>query len=97
MKHISTNLEWLCAHQDMDKRRDDLPPPVQMNIDINVSRKNKQTSNKVISSNNNFFASPYPGSGAMLIINGKWATTKYASQIQDAVMAKDHLNFFLKK
>ena len=94
---ISTNLEWLHTHQDKDKHKEDLPPPVQMNIDMDVSCKNEWTRNIVINSNNENFATPYPGGGAMLIINGKWVTMKYASQIQDAVMANDHLNFSLKK
>ena len=87
----SNNFEWLHAHQDDNKRKEDLLPPLQMNIDIDNSRRNKRTSNRFITSNNDKFASPYPGSRAMLIINGKWVTTKYASQIQDTVMAKDHI------
>ena len=62
-----------------------------MNIDMDDSCKNKRTSNRVITSNINKFATSYHGSGEMLIINGKWVTTKYASQIQYAVMVKDHI------
>ena len=40
---------------------------------------------------------PYKGTGAMLMINGKWVTTKYAEQIQEAVMKPRHIAFFLKK
>ena len=40
---------------------------------------------------------PYPGSGAMLQIQGEWITTKYAERIQEAALRDDHMSFFLKK
>ena len=40
---------------------------------------------------------PYAGSGAMLMINGKWVTSNYETQIQEAIMKPRHLKFFLKK
>ena len=43
----STNLEWLRAYQDNDKCKEDILPPVWMNIDMDSSRKNKRTSNIV--------------------------------------------------
>ena len=64
---------------------------------MDIACKSKRTSNRVIASNSNKLITPYPGSGTMLIINGKWVTTKYISQIQDAIMAKDHVKFFLEK
>jgi hypothetical protein len=40
---------------------------------------------------------PYDGSGAMLIINGKWVTTEYKTQIQTAIMKPKHRAYFQKK
>ena len=54
--NTSTNLEWLCTHQDKDKRKEDRPPPVQMDIDMDDSCKNEQISNRVINSSNKTFA-----------------------------------------
>ena len=81
------------AHQENNNRKETLPPNVQMNSDMDAACKSERTSNRVISSNTNKFITPYPGSGAMLILNGKWVTTKYATQIQDAIMAMDHIVF----
>ena len=33
----------------------------------------------------------------MLIINNQWVTNKCAKHIQEAVMKKKHINFFLEK
>ena len=75
----STNLKWLRAHKDVNRRNEDLPPHVRININMDKSCMSERTSNRVINRNNNKFNTPYPRSGAMLIINGKWAITKYAS------------------
>ena len=40
---------------------------------------------------------PLPGSGALLTIGDNKVTTKYAQQIQDALMADNHIAFFLNK
>ena len=68
-----------------------------MNIDMDNSCKSKRTSNRIINGNNDNFITPYPVSKAMLIINRKWVRIKCASQIQDTVMVKDHINLFLDK
>ena len=65
-----------------------------MNSNMDIAWKSERTSNRVATFNNNKFTTPYPGSRAILIINGKWATTKYASHIQDAIMSMDHVKFF---
>ena len=68
-----------------------------MNINMDKAYKDEWTNNSVINNNNDKFTTPYPGSGGVLIINGKWVATKYASEIQDAVMSKDRIRFFLDK
>ena len=68
-----------------------------MNINMDEAYKHERTSNIVNSNNNNKFNTPYPGSGAILIINGKLVTTKYTTQIQDGLILKDHIKFFLEK
>jgi hypothetical protein len=40
---------------------------------------------------------PLPGSGAMLCLNNKWITSRYADEIHAAVNETDHKRFFLKK
>ena len=50
-----------------------------MNSDMDEACKLKRTSNRVYTNNNGKFDTPYPGSGTILIINGKWITTRYAT------------------
>ena len=85
------NIQWLKAHQDDHQAFEDLTPSAQLNTSMDVASKSSRISDPVTQD------TPYPGSGAMLIIKGKWVTTKYKEQIQDALMAKDHLDYFLKK
>jgi len=40
---------------------------------------------------------PYPGSGAMLIINGEWVTNDYSARIKEAAMIPRHKAWFLHK
>ena len=68
-----------------------------MNRNMDIACKRNRTSNRVIAPISNKFITPYTGIGAMLIINSKCVMTKYASQIKDTIMAKDHIKFFLEK
>ena len=80
-----TSISWLCGHQDKDCRVEDLPPEAQMNIDLDAVA-NEARLHKPITREQ-----PLPGSGALLIINGKWVTTKYNEQILEALMSEAHL------
>ena len=83
--------EWLRAHQDDSTPYCELPHPVQMNSDMDTAAKHSRIHDQITK------PKPYRGSKALLIIEGRWVTTKYAEQIQDAVMHKSHIKFFLHK
>ena len=51
-----------------------------MNTNMVKACKHERTSNRVNSNNNKKFNTPYPESRVMLIINGKWVTTRYTTQ-----------------
>ena len=86
------DLQWVRAHQDDGKKKEDLPPEeVQLNIEYDERSKEFRVHDEVT------YKTAYEGSGAMLIINNKWVTTKYKLQIQEASTLKAHKAFFLKK
>ena len=85
------NLGWIKAHQDDQTKEEDRLPEVQMNCDLDGEAKEERTDGAIQ------YDKPYEGSGAMLIINNKWVTSKYALQIQEASTLKAHQDFFLDK
>ena len=89
--HAKTNLRWIKAHQDDGRPRAELCDAAQLNVRMDDRSKNERT-------NGNIFApEPYPGSGAMLIIDGEWVTTSYKGRIHDASTRSKHLSHFLMK
>ena len=84
-------IQWLKAHQDDDKAYEDLVPSAQLNTSMDEASKHSRVNDSIT------YDTPYPGSGAMLIINGCWVTTKYKEQIKDALLATEHLKYFLNK
>ena len=86
-----TNIAWLRSHQDDHKSRDECDPNAQMNVDMDDESKKARVDDDIT------YDQPLPGSGALLTIGDSRVTTKYAEQIRDAILAEDHLNFFLNK
>ena len=88
-----TNIQWIKAHQDDKCKTSNLSPPSQLNVDMDTASKHSWTNHAITYPN----PAPYPGSGAMLIIDGQWITTKYNEQIRDAMTAASHHTYFTKK
>lgn len=87
---IRPDTKWAESHQDDHDLLENLLLNAQMNSSMNIASKSRNNDSIV-------YDTPYPGSDAMLIINGQWVTTRYSEQIRDALMANDHLQYFLHK
>ena len=57
------NLKWVEGHQDKGMRKEDLPDEAQLNNEMNESAGDERANGSIQ------HPSPYPGSGAMLIID----------------------------
>lgn len=84
-------IDWIRSHQDDHGRKEDLTPESQINIEMDQEATEERKHGRIVNDR------PYPGSGAMLIIDGEWITTKYAERIQDASNREAHLAYFLEK
>ncbi|KAL7533446.1 hypothetical protein ACHAXR_008970 [Thalassiosira sp. AJA248-18] len=95
--HITKNnpndidLQWIKGHHDDDKAQTDLSDEAQLNVEMDDLSKHERVHGTITHHD------PYPGTGAMLIINGQWVTTNYKDQIQAAIMRPKHIEFFLNK
>ena len=85
------NLKWVESHQDKGRRKEDLPDEAQLNVEMDQSCGNERITGTIQ------HPSPYPGSGAMLIIDDEWVTTHYHERIQEASLRVQHIEWFLKK
>ena len=63
-------LTWIKAHQDDKKKYEELDDEAQLNVDVDEAASEERVNGRIVS------PQPYEGSGAMLIIDGKWVTTK---------------------
>ena len=84
-------LTWIKAHQDDKKKYEELDEEAQLNVDVDKAAGEERMNGQVVT------PQPYEGCGAMLIINGKWVTTKYREQIHLASTTPAHIKFFLEK
>ena len=84
-------IQWLESHQDDHHSRETLQPNAQLNTSMDDESKDCRITDDIT------YDKPYPGSGAMLIINGQWITTKYSEQIRNALMDGKHLQYFFHK
>ena len=82
---------WIKGHQDSNVPVTDLPHDVQLNIELDNDAKRSRCHDVARQ------PTPYIGSGAMLLIDSKWVTTKYELQIQEASIRPIHIAWFLKK
>lgn len=84
-------LKWIKAHQDDNKRKEELPDEAQLNVEMDEQSKDERENGTIQ------HLQPYPGSGAMLIIDSEWVTSNYYERIQEASLRPQHLQWFLKK
>ena len=82
-------LRWVKGHQDDDKSDHDLDNNAKINKAMDLLAKEECKTGQRVDQQ------PYDGSGAMLKINNTWIITNYRQHIQEAVMSKQHLKFFL--
>jgi hypothetical protein len=83
--------EWVKGHTDKNIPYEKLPHQNQVNVDVDHSSGNERKSGQVVNDE------PYEGSGAMLILNGKWVTTEYKAQILNAITEPAHRKYFANK
>jgi hypothetical protein len=83
--------EWVKGHTDDTKESYDMNDKERLNIVVDQVSGDERRHGTVIQE------TPYPGSGAMLIIEGKWVTTEYKQQIQTAIMKPKHRAYFTEK
>lgn len=88
---IPSDPEWVKGHTDRNKKPHERTAKERLNIKVDHisgdARKHATPKTRT----------PYPGSGAMLIINDKWITTSYREQIHRAFMEPGHRKFFCSK
>ena len=84
-------LTWIRGHQDDHKPFSKLNDNAQLNVEVN------EDTNKSCLHGPIYESEPYPGNGAMLIIQDKWVITRYHEQIQLASIRPKHIKWFLKK
>ena len=89
--NVNATIHWIKAHQDDHEDHACLAPPAQLNYDMDDRSKRKRVDGPV--------NTPHypPHSGAMLVIENEWVTTKYHKQIHDASTKATHRRFFLHK
>ena len=85
------NLRWEKGHQDKEKKYKDISEAAQLNVGLDHLAENTQIHHSIMP------VTPYPRSGASLIINEKHITTNYRSCIKNAVMEQIHLEYFLER
>ena len=95
MKEIlpEPELDWIRGHQDKKhkKKYEELPDKAQLNLDMDVECDEEQREG------NQLEVTPLKGSGAMLSIDGRYITTNYNNNIQEAIMSKKHKKYFLEQ
>jgi hypothetical protein len=82
---------WVKGHTDKTTPYNKLPHQNQVNIDVDHSSGNERKHGTIVNEE------PYDGSGAMLILDGKWVTTAYKMQILNAITEPAHRKYFASK
>ena len=87
------DITWTRGHQDTKKKRkyEDLKDDAQLNIDMDNEHEEECTLGDPTP------IQPLQGSGAMLSINGRYVTTNYNRNIQEAIMISVHKKYFVDK
>jgi hypothetical protein len=83
--------EWVKGHTDKTTPYNKLPHQNQVNIDVDHSSGNERKHGTIVNEE------PFDGSGAMLILDGKWVTTAYKMQILNAITEPAHRKYFASK
>src|SRR5210317_1220063 len=82
---------WIPSDQDDNTKYEDLDEQAQLNVDMDHDANECRRNGPIT------FPTPYPGTGAMLIIDNQWVTTKYEEQIHEASIRAEHKEYFTEK
>ena len=85
------NLRREKGHKEKGKKYEDISKAAQLNVDLDLLAEKTRLYHPIVP------LIPYPGSGAILTINGKQVTTNYKSCIKNAVMEPINKEYFLEK